>query len=101
MEVIKKILRLENMLSICLFFETSELKYAYKLYAYKKECTHQLLSNLRNENLTYFLQWDAFPRKPTEDSNENIGFAIDMPPQCLTNYLIKFYKLQWRTSFID
>ena len=44
------------MLSICLFFETSELKYAYKLYAYKKECTHQLLSNLRNENFTYFLQ---------------------------------------------
>ena len=29
-------LRLENMLSIRLFFKTSELKYAYKLYAYKK-----------------------------------------------------------------
>ena len=29
-------MRLENMLSICLFFETSELKYAYKLDAYKK-----------------------------------------------------------------
>ena len=27
------------MLSICLFFEKSELKYAYKLHAYKKECT--------------------------------------------------------------
>ena len=37
MEAIKKILRLENMLSICLFSYTSELKYAYKLYAYKKE----------------------------------------------------------------
>ena len=36
MEAIKKILRLENMLGICLFFQTSELKYAYKLYAYKK-----------------------------------------------------------------
>ena len=41
MEAIKKILRLENMLSICLLFKTSELKYTYKLYAYKrkKECT--------------------------------------------------------------
>ena len=36
MKAIKKILGLENMLSICLFFLTSELKYAYKLYAYKK-----------------------------------------------------------------
>ena len=36
MEAIKKILRLENMLNICLFFLTSELKHAYKLYAYKK-----------------------------------------------------------------
>ena len=26
------------MLRICLFFYTFELKYAYKLYAYKKEC---------------------------------------------------------------
>ena len=28
------------MLNICLFFQTSELKFAYKLYAYKrkKEC---------------------------------------------------------------
>ena len=26
------------MLSICLFSTTSELTYAYKLYAYKKEC---------------------------------------------------------------
>ena len=25
-----------------------------------------------------------FPRKPTEESNENIDFAIDTPPQCLT-----------------
>ena len=25
------------MLSICLFFKTSELKYAYKLHAYKKK----------------------------------------------------------------
>ena len=41
MEAIKKILRLENMISLCLFFQTSELKYAYKIYAYKrkKECT--------------------------------------------------------------
>ena len=38
MKAIKKILGLENMLSICLFFLTSELKYAYKLYAYKKKC---------------------------------------------------------------
>ena len=36
METIKKNLRLENMLNICLFFKTSELKYAYNLYAYKK-----------------------------------------------------------------
>ena len=36
MESIKKILRLENMLTICLFFEISELKYAYQLYVYKE-----------------------------------------------------------------
>ena len=36
-EAIKKILRPENILSICLFFLKSELKYAYKLYAYKKK----------------------------------------------------------------
>ena len=38
MEVIKKNLRLENMLSKCLFFLTSDPKYAHKLYVYKKEC---------------------------------------------------------------
>ena len=27
------------MLNICLFLKTSELKYAYKLYAFKKVCT--------------------------------------------------------------
>ena len=36
MEAIKKILRLENMLSICLFFCTSEIKYAYKFYDFIK-----------------------------------------------------------------
>ena len=42
---------------------------------------NQLLSNLCNKNSTYFLQGDAFPRKPTEEPNENIGFAIDTPAQ--------------------
>ena len=28
---------LENMLIICLFFQLSELKYAYKLYTYNKK----------------------------------------------------------------
>ena len=37
MEVIKKILRLENMLRVCLVFFKSELNYAYKLHAYKKK----------------------------------------------------------------
>ena len=45
---------------------------------------NQRLSNLRNKNSTCFIQGDAFPRKPTEESNENIDFAIDTPPQCLT-----------------
>ena len=44
---------------------------------------NQLLSNSRNKNSTCFLQEDAFPRKPSEESNENIDFAIDAPPQCL------------------
>ena len=48
--------------------------------------TNQLLSNLRNKNTTCFLQGDAFPRKPTEKSNENIDFAIDTQPQCLTSH---------------
>ena len=43
-----------------------------------------LLSSLRNKNSACFLQGDAFPQKPTEESNENIDFAIDTPPQCLT-----------------
>ena len=46
--------------------------------------TNQLLSNLRNKNSTCFPQGDAFPRKPTEESNDNIDFAVDTPPQCLT-----------------
>ena len=46
--------------------------------------THQLLSNLRKKNSACFLQGDAFPRKPTEESNENIDFAIYTTPQCLT-----------------
>ena len=45
---------------------------------------NQRLSNLRNKNSTCFIQGDAFPRKPTEESNENIDFAIDTPPNCLT-----------------
>ena len=36
MKAIKKILMLENMLSMRLFFLISELKYAYKFYAYTK-----------------------------------------------------------------
>ena len=36
-EAIKKILRPEKVFRICLFFKKSELKYAYKLYAYKKK----------------------------------------------------------------
>ena len=31
-----------------------------------------------------FIQEDECPQKPTEKSNENIDFAIDTPPQCLT-----------------
>ena len=46
--------------------------------------SNQLLSNFRNKNLTCFLQGDAFPRKPTQESHEKINFAIDTPPQCLT-----------------
>ena len=45
---------------------------------------NQLLSNLRNKSSTCFIQGDAFPRKPTEESNENIDFAIDTPPKYLT-----------------
>ena len=37
MEAIKKLLRLENMLSICLFFQRSELKYAFKLFVHKEK----------------------------------------------------------------
>ena len=54
---------------------------------------NQLLSNLRNKNSTYFIQRDTFPQKPTEESNENIDFAIDTPPQ-YPHYPIKFCKLQ-------
>ena len=43
---------------------------------------NQRLSNLRNKNSTCFIQGDAFPQKPTEESNENIDFAIDTPSQC-------------------
>ena len=46
--------------------------------------TNQLLSNLRNINSTYFLQGDAFPRNSAKESIENIDFAVDTPPQCLT-----------------
>ena len=46
--------------------------------------TNQLLSNLSNKNSKCFIQGDVFPRKPTEESNENIDFAIDTLPQCLT-----------------
>ena len=45
---------------------------------------NQMLSNLSNKNSTCFIQGDAFPRKPTDESNENIDFAIDTPLQCLT-----------------
>ena len=45
---------------------------------------NQLVSNLRNKNLTCFIQGHAFPWKPTEESNKNIDFAIDTPPKCLT-----------------
>ena len=45
---------------------------------------NQLLSNSRNKNSTRFRQRDPYPQKPTEESNENIDFAIDTPPQCLT-----------------
>ena len=43
---------------------------------------NQLLSNSRNKNSTCFIQRDPFPQKPTEESNENIDFAIDTPSQC-------------------
>ena len=46
--------------------------------------TNQLLSNLRIKNSTCLIQGDAFPRKPTEESNENIDFATVTPPHCLT-----------------
>ena len=45
---------------------------------------NQLLSNFCNKNSKYFWQGGAFPRKLTEESNKNIDFAIDTPPQCLT-----------------
>ena len=45
--------------------------------------TNQLLPNLHNKNSTCFLQFEAFTRKPTEESNENIDFDIETPPQCL------------------
>ena len=66
MEAIKKILRLENMLSICIFFLTSELKYAYKLYAYiKKVCSWgtKILINFVNvcskSTLTILFKFDT------------------------------------------
>ena len=46
--------------------------------------TNQLISNLRIKNSTCFIQGHAFPRKPTEESNKNIDFAIVTPPHCLT-----------------
>ena len=45
---------------------------------------NQLLSNFCNKNSKCFLQGGAFPQKPTEESNKNLDFAIDTPPQCLT-----------------
>ena len=45
---------------------------------------NQLVSNLRNKNSMCFIKGDAFRWKPTEKSNENIDFAIDAPPKCLT-----------------
>ena len=44
----------------------------------------QLVSVVRNKNLTCFIQGDEFLQKLTEESNENIDFAIDTPPKCLT-----------------
>ena len=51
--------------------------------------TNQLFSNLHNKKSTCFIQGDgdAFLRKPTEESNENIEFVIDRPPYCLTTQL--------------
>ena len=46
--------------------------------------TSQLLSDFRNRNSTCFLQGDAFPRKLTEESNENIDFAVVTPLQCFS-----------------
>ena len=43
---------------------------------------NQLLSNSHSKNSTCFIQRDPFPQKPTEESNENIDFAIDTPSQC-------------------
>ena len=45
---------------------------------------NQMLSNSRKKNPMSFIQEDECPQKPTEKSNENIDFAIDTPPQCLT-----------------
>ena len=45
---------------------------------------NQRLSNLPNKKSTCFIQGDAFPRKPIEESNENIDFATDTPPNYLT-----------------
>ena len=39
---------------------------------------NQLISNLRNKSSTSFIQRDPFPQKLTEESNENIDFAIDI-----------------------
>ena len=45
------------MLSICLFLWTSKLKYAHKLYAYKKECVlSSHLCCLSSELIDYHLE---------------------------------------------
>ena len=44
----------------------------------------RMLSNLRSKDSTWFLQGDALPRKPKQESNENIDFAVETPPRCLT-----------------
>ena len=53
-----KIQRLGNMLSLRLFFQSCKLKYAYKLYPYKKECIHIVVreeSSAIPHSCSYFL----------------------------------------------
>ena len=46
--------------------------------------SNQLSSSFGNKTATCFLQEDAFPWKPTDESSKNKEFAINTTPDCLT-----------------